>query len=35
MGGFDFFFCASISTKNTLVIREKVVIFLRGEEKRL
>ena len=34
-GGFDFLFCASVSTKNTLVIREKVVIFLRGGKKPL
>ena len=33
MGGFDLLFCASVSTKNTLVIRKKVVIFLRGGKK--
>ena len=35
-GGFDFLFCASVSTKNTLVIRKKVVnFFKRGEKKPL
>lgn len=32
MGGFDFLLCAYVSTRNTSVIRKKVVIFWEGKK---